>query len=449
MSGAKTDPARRENPESGDKYRPLSRGVSLIFFSITIIFYLISIFMVQGAVAHEASSHHEPIKEEERAQPNFTTAEEWVREGDRLMQEARNVASHNFSEAEAAYRRALALEEENPKALLGMGWVANSNHDFPAGKEWCEKALAIDPRLKNAYNLMGDGAVELGRYDEAFAHFQSAMDIEADLSTFSRAAHLLWLTGDRPSARVFMNRAIKAGGPYPENEAWCRAKLAEMHVKEGALPSARSEVEQALKLAPDNPHVLLAEGRLLVCEEKYEEALASFKKAHDIVKNHEVLESLVLMHEMLGQTKEAERRTEELLTMHRVHHHGGDHLHSHEELGSHQLALFLADREKQLDFALEQAKKCQKNFPNIHSEMALAWCYYQSGNLKFAQLHGKRAMAYQTPDPMLFYRIGVIEFEAGHEAQGKKHLAKALSFNPAFHPQFAAKARKILSGKME
>ena len=41
--------------------------------------------------------------------------------------------------------------------------------------------------------------------------------------------HLLWITGRATHGRAMMQQAIDAGGPYPENAAWCRAELAQMN----------------------------------------------------------------------------------------------------------------------------------------------------------------------------------------------------------------------------
>ena len=117
-------------------------------------------------------------------------AQEWIALGNEKMQEARNSASHDFKAAEDAFLKALEIRKDSTEAMLGMAWVKNSEHLFEEGRGWAEKALALDPRLADAYALLGDHAVELGEYDVAFDHYQAAIDIRADLSTYSRASHL-------------------------------------------------------------------------------------------------------------------------------------------------------------------------------------------------------------------------------------------------------------------
>ena len=73
-----------------------------------------------------------------------------------------------------------------------------------------------------------------------------ALDLAPNLASYSRAAHLLSLTGDVRKALWLMQKAIDAGGPYPENAAWCRAELARMLLQNGAVLPAAQQAEQAL-----------------------------------------------------------------------------------------------------------------------------------------------------------------------------------------------------------
>ena len=86
------------------------------------------------------------------------------------------------------------------------------------------------------------------------------LDLRPDLSAYSRAAHLLFVTGDVRRAAWLMGKAINAAAPYAENTAWCRAQLALMHLATGNLVAAEQIVEQAIIQAPHNYHVLFAQG---------------------------------------------------------------------------------------------------------------------------------------------------------------------------------------------
>ncbi len=390
--------------------------------------------------AHEHHKHEHAKPAEEQAQPR--NALEWNALGNKRMQQARDILSHDFSKAEKAFKCALELEPANAEALVGMGWVANSNHDFKAGKTWCERALAINPTLHDAHNLLGDGAVELGQYDAAFDHYQNALDLRTDLSTYARASHLLWLTGDARTAQSLMRKAISAGGPYPENTAWCHAELAIQLIHAGAFPTAKQELDHAHKLAPENPRVLIAMGRLASAQGEYPAAITAFEKSSAIMPTHDSLAPLADLYLVTGDKEKASSQIRKVISFHE-HSHAHDEEHTHP--GSHQLAVFLADYGNDTKAALEQARSAHEHFPNLATEDALAWAYYKSGKYPEARRHLTRALAKNTPDPLLHFHAGMIYEKLGQTSDARRHLAQALNLNPSFHPIHARTTRDLLS----
>ncbi len=149
------------------------------------------------------------------------------------------------------YQRALDLKPNNVPRLNGMAWVNGGRHEFEKSIEWANKAIAISPKDNDAYGLIGDADVEMGNYDAAYTHYQQMLDIRPDTSSYSRGAHLIWLMGDKRKAMWLMAKAIKAGGPYAENTAWCRAQLAIDADEHGGIasggtdPTGRPEIRAA------------------------------------------------------------------------------------------------------------------------------------------------------------------------------------------------------------
>ncbi|MBK1834531.1 tetratricopeptide repeat protein [Roseibacillus ishigakijimensis] len=380
------------------------------------------------------------------------TALELSARGNALMQEARNILSHDFSEAAAAYRAALAKDPNHLEGLLGMAWVANSNHDFAAGRKWAEKALARDSQAGDAHALLGDGAIELGRYEEAFTHYQAALDIRADLSTLSRSAHLLWLHGEDERAQEMMREAITSGGPHPENGAWCRAELALIQLKCGHSPKARQSAEAAVALAPGNPRALNILAGLEAGENNPAAALRLYRRSVEVMPTHDALAGIADLLTVLGEKETAARQIETVIRFHlpEAHHHGDGHHHSHGPAGhthqaSSQLALFLADHRHDLPLAVKQAKEAYEQYPNIHAADALAWSLHQNGQSEEAREWSRRARALGTSEPLFYYHAGVIEWSLDNPGQAAEFLRKALALHPHFHPLHASRAREILS----
>ena len=187
----------------------------------------------------------------------------WVELGQALMQRARETGSlGDYRQGRSAFKTAFQLNPENSTAMIGMAWVHGALHQFEASIQWANKAIASDPEASDAYGLLGDAAVERGDYDAAFGHYQKMLDIRPDLASYSRGAHLLFVTGDLQSAITLMRKAIAAGAPFAENTAWCRAELARMLLRQGALQEAERVIRSGLEQTPHNYQLLAVMGQI-------------------------------------------------------------------------------------------------------------------------------------------------------------------------------------------
>jgi len=364
----------------------------------------------------------------------------WNKLGTALMQLSRQTFDESlYDEAEAAFLKAAATGPKNTEAFLGLAWTRNSLHQFEDGARWAKAALALDPDLPRAYALLGDGAVERGAYDQAFEHYQKALDLKPNLSTYSRAAHLLWLTGDTRTAQWLMQKAIEAGGAYPENAAWCRAELAMMQFHAGALSPAQSLAARALQDAPDNPRILTIAGRLAMAGGDRTKARDLLERAVAIVPQHESLAALVDLARENKQAARAESFTTQLLDFHRA----TGHPHQHE--GNTQLARFLADHDRDLDRALREARRAYRSYPNLYAADCLAWCYFKTGQIEEARRTIRKALAWNTPDASLHFHAGMIYARIGDRERAREHLSRSLKLNPHFHPRDAKMASETLA----
>src|SRR6516165_3507666 len=352
----------------------------------------------------------------------------WTALGDAFMQKARESADLSYyGRAEQAFEQARTLDAGNAEALVGLAWVQSARHEFERSTEWARKALAVDPTSAAAYGLLGDAALELGDYDLAAEHYQKMLDLRPDISAYSRSAHFLFVIGDVRRATWVMDRAIKAGAPYAENTAWCRAQLALMHLATGNLVAAEQIVEQAMARAPSNYHVLFAQGRVRAARANYAGAIDAYRRASAIAPQHEVVVALGRLYAVTDDPKSAEQQWALVETIDRLNKANG-------VTGDAQLARFLADRERRLPEALAIAEREFKRRPNVFAADALAWAYYKNGRYTDARRLSAKALAHRTPDASFLYHSGMIHARLGDRATAQRHLAQALSLNPAFDP---------------
>lgn len=363
----------------------------------------------------------------------------WTDMGDALMQKARETMDlRYYGHAQMAFQRALALNSKNTQAIVGLSWVYSGRHEFERSVEWARKALALDPDDPAAYGLLGDAALEMGNYDAALDHYQRMLDIRPDLSSYSRGAHLLFVMGDTRKATWLMQKAIAAGAPHAENTAWCRAQLALMQWKTGALVPAEQTLEVGLKVAPANYHLLAAMGRIMTARKDYNGAIEYYQKARAIAPQHEVIVALGDLYALTGKREEAEQQFALLEAIHESNKVNGVR-------GNVEMARFYADHDRKLTEALSIAEAEYKKIPNVFAADTLAWSYYKNGRYEDARKMIEKALIRRTPEAGFLFHAGMIYAKLGNRPAAQRYLYQALSLNPSFNPLEASVAADTIA----
>jgi tetratricopeptide (TPR) repeat protein len=329
-----------------------------------------------------------------------------------------------------------------------MAWVCNSRHDFEAGGRWARQTLEVVPKTAEAFALLGDAAVEYGDYDAAFEYYQDCLDLAPNLSSYSRAAQLLWLTGDVSRAKNLMRKAIAAGSSRPEDTAWCRAELARMCLNTGSVTVAEREAEIALQSAPNLPHALVVMGGVKSALRDYPAAIGLYRRAVEIAPTHDALVALGDLYALAGQDGEAAKTYVRVVALHKSdsqeHSHDGVRHQHIPARGNAQLARFLADHDRDLDEALAAADAAFRSFTNVFVADALAWCYYKKGEFDKAHQTILKALRWNTPDATIHFHAGMIAAKLGDHGFARMQLYRALNLNPHFHPKDAPLAAETL-----
>lgn len=352
----------------------------------------------------------------------------WVGLGDALMQKARETMDLSlYGYAERAYQKALALNPNKVPALIGLAWVNGGRHEFEKSIDWANKAIALAPNNNDAYGLLGDADVEMGDYDAAGAHYQKMLDLRPDLSSYSRGAHLLQLTGSTRRAAWLMLKAADAGGPYAENTAWCRAQLALILFSDGNLLASEEALREALKKTPNNYYVLAAMGKVKAARKDYPAAIGFYKRAITVVPQHDAVGALGDLYALTGSKVEAEKQYALAETIHRLQQANGVR-------GGWQLAQFYADHDRNLPEALAMAQEDYKTRPNVYVADTLAWCLYKNGRYAEAADMSKKALGRHTPEANFLFHAGMIAARRGDRGTAQNRLYQAVSLNPNFSP---------------
>ncbi len=364
-----------------------------------------------------------------RKTPNDDKA--WVNLGDAYMQKVRETADASYyARAEAVYKKALEVNPARFEAMVGMAWVNDGRHEFEKSQDWANKALAIFPGNNDAYGLLGDAAVEMGNYDAAFTNYQKMLDLRPDISSYSRGAHLLQLTGNSRKATWLMQKAIKTGGPYAENTAWCRAQLGLINFSMGAYVPAEQIVSEGLKTTPVNYHLLFAMGRIKTAMKDYRAAISYYKKAIEIVPQLDAVIALGDLYTVIGEKSLADQQYSLVESIWQLNKANG-------VTGDIQIAQFYADHDRNLSEAMNLAEQEVKTRKNVYVFDTVAWCYYKNGRYEDARRFIDLALSKNSPEALFLFHKGLIYGKLGDTQTARTALYQASSLNPNFHPIFA------------
>jgi tetratricopeptide (TPR) repeat protein len=355
-----------------------------------------------------------------------------------LLQRVRETADPSlYPRAQLAFERARDLRPDDPLPLVGLGTLALARHEFSAALDLGQRALALGPGLPTAQGVLVDALVELGRYREAVDAVQAMVDLRPDLASYARVSYVRELYGDLPGAVDAMRRAVQAGGPASENNAYVIVLYGNLLELSGKRTEAAQAYDAALAAYPDFPAALAGQGRLAVGDGDLTTAITRFSKAADIVPLPEYVIAL-------GEAREASHDAAGAADSYALARAETALFKANGVVVDLELALFEADHGDP-STALTLAEQAYADRPTIRAADALAWALLKSGRTTEARKRSTEALRLGTQDPVLLYHAGAIAAAAGDTKSAVRYLRTALKLDRGFSPTGAAAARKLLA----
>ena len=298
-----------------------------------------------------------------------------------------------------------------PEALLLRGHVFQNLHSFKEA-ESLARELVAKRGLSFDYGLLGDALMEHGRIQEAVAAYQSMVDLRPDLQSYSRIAHVRWLTGDLEGAIEMMQAAVRASSPTDaDSAAWVNNRLAGLEVQAGDTEAARRHCEASLELRPDYPPALLLRGKMLLAQDNSEAAIADLERAAQRNPLPEYQWALAEALRAAGREPEAQQVET------RLRSHGA-------KSDPRTFALYLATRGEDPALAVQLAESELQQREDVFTHDALAWALTAAGRIEEAGTQMARALAEGTGDARLFFHAAVIAARAGRAEDATKWFTK-------------------------
>src|SRR5205085_5757465 len=161
-----------------------------------------------------------------------------------------------YTKSDGVLRRALSLAPNDLLGTSGLGSLALSRHRFREALALGRRAQAISPTTARSYGVIGDALVELGRYREAFAAFDTMARLRPGLAAYARVSYGRELRGDFPGAVGAMRLAVDASVDEPESLAWTHVQLGKLFWNHGRLAHAARQFRIALLTYPGYVYAL-------------------------------------------------------------------------------------------------------------------------------------------------------------------------------------------------
>lgn len=355
-----------------------------------------------------------------------------------FMNEARITGDHPYyyPAAKQLLDRALQLDANNFNALISMGSIQLSLHQFSDAAITGRKAIAASPYSNYPWGILCDASVELGDYKTAIMAADSMVALRPDLRSYARVSYLRELHGDIPGAIEAMDLAVKAGAPGKEEKAWARHTLGSMYLNHGDLKRAENEFTMALLERPNYAFALGGLAKVRAAQQKYDVAIHLLDSASALVPEFSFLQ---LKADILHvQGKQDEERTviaeiEKMLAEDEASGHGMDR----------EFAMLYATRGIKTDKAEAYARKEFAKRPNsVDAQFSLAIACYRAGKLGEAESMINKVMQLRGKNAEHFAYAGLIADQKGDKVNGARLMKEALSINPSLTPLLQAEIKQ-------
>ncbi len=363
--------------------------------------------------------------------------EAFTRLGSALLEQVRVTGDPSaYARAETAFDRALALDADDPAALIGRGTLALARHEFADALELGERVRILAPEIVITDGVIGDAQVELGRYDEAIETIQHMVDARPDLASYSRVAYLRELHGDLDGAIAAMELALAAGGPTVENTEYVRVQLGHLQLAAGRPDLAERLYRASIARLPGYVPAVGGLARVAIGRGDFDEAIDLLTEAT----HRQPLPELIVL---LGETLEADGRPDEAQAeydlaeaIQRLYAANGVTIDL-------ELAAFTAAHGDPSE-ALDLARQAYEQRPTIYAADTLAWALHRSGDDREADRYAHEALRLGSRDARLLYHAGAIAVALGDPVRARELLTQSLAGNPAFSPLDGPRAERLL-----
>ena len=313
--------------------------------------------------------------------------------------------------AEEKLRAFLKHDPHHYEAQRMLAAVLLSQHRFGEAIAQANKVSALDPRDAWNYGAMGDGYLELGDYDRAFAAYDRMGQLQPGPPAYARTSHALEIKGDLAGALEYMRRAADgAWSNDPESQAWHYAQLGELLLQQGRLGDAKREFEHAAATFPNHPLAMAGLAKIKIADGDLAGARLTYQEQLARVPTPDLAAIVGDLSHAMGDQAGADQYYRMFEQIERAGWGNG-------VPQPQALARFFADRDRHLAEAVTLAEGAVASRRDIFTMDTLAWAYFKAGRLADARKASEQARRTGSKDARILYHAAEILAAAGERSE--------------------------------
>ncbi|OGQ94632.1 MAG: hypothetical protein A2521_06330 [Deltaproteobacteria bacterium RIFOXYD12_FULL_57_12] len=175
-------------------------------------------------------------------------------------------AANAIQEAEDAYRCALQAQQEAVAACIKLGKIEKNKGNLQEAHRLCAVAAGKEPENVDALAALGDALFLLGRHNEAQIQAETALARDPNNITALKTLHNITLAAGRPrEAAAYSDRLIRLAPADSD----CYVMKASALSEAGDVYAALQEIQQAVRLHPDDAKALWLQAVLFIAVGKW------------------------------------------------------------------------------------------------------------------------------------------------------------------------------------
>ena len=230
-----------------------------------------------------------------------------------------------------------------------------------------------------------------------------------------------------------MQMALSATAPFDvESVAWHHAQIGHLQLQLGQIGEASVAFAHADHIFPDHPDAIAGRTAVLAARGRLREALTMWTTHVAAAPAPDKLARLGDLHAALNETALAERA-----------YALAEAAWMTDAPEPARLALFLAERARKIDVAVDVAQQELRRRRDIYTEDAFAWASYRAGRLDQARAAIARALRTGSRDRTIRYHAAAIAAASGDRDAASRHLSVVLSAGPIESPYVAREVRDL------